>query len=216
VYIAAVSTSVETFAGICHAPPERRYSQAHGTRVGCRAVAASLWHRPARLDSSDGGGHHVPFRCPVSGRCFDCRLRGERFRCRADHESRSGHQRARQEADPRGAMASGRGDSRELQYLPPAGDGEDRRHAVRFVRRHQDADQALSAAAGWLRPRYGRRSRPLVQARPQGQPHHGSHAWRRQHLSSGRHRLRRQVDLGARRRTVRTAARSSTVSTPRR
>ena len=32
----------------------------------------------------------------------------------------------------------------QLQHVPSAGDGEDRRHAVRVVRRHQDADQALS------------------------------------------------------------------------
>ena len=98
------------------------------------------------------------------------------------------------------AMEAGGGDSRELQYLPSAGNGEDRRHAVRFVRRHQDADQALSAAAGRLRPRHGRGRRALVQARPEGQPDHGSDARRRHDVPPGRHRLRRQVDLGAGRR----------------
>ena len=64
------------------------------------------------------------------------------------------------------------------------------------------------------RRRSGRRS--PVQDRLAGQPHRRSQAGRRNHLSSGRHRLRRHVHLGRRSpSTGPTAARSSTASIPK-
>ena len=102
------------------------------------------------------------------------------------------------EAVARHAMEARLCRSDQLPDPSPAGHGEDRRYAVRVLGRDQGADQAVSAAGGRLRPRYGRGRRASVQDRHEGQPHRRHHPRRRLDLSSGRDRLRRQVHLGSR------------------
>ena len=64
----------------------------------------------------------------------------------------------------------------------------------------KEPTEALSAAGRRLRPRHGRGRRASVQDRSEGQPRRRTHPRRRVDLSSGRHRLRRQVHLGPGRR----------------
>ena len=102
--------------------------------------------------------------------------------------------------DARDRLEPRRGRPDEVHHLSSAGPGEDRRHALRIVGRGQGANAAVSAADRRLRPGRGRRHRPSVQGRPEGEPPRRADARRRRHLSSRWHRLRRPLHLGARHR----------------
>ena len=77
--------------------------------------------------------------------------------------------RSRQAAHARHAVEAGRGDPVDFDTQHPQGMVKIGDDVLRVVGRDQDADQALPAAAGRLRPRHRRRRRPSVQVRREGQ-----------------------------------------------
>ena len=108
----------------------------------------------AALERQEDGGGAV-FRVG-NGRCVGRRRRttyyGPDEPCRPDHDAVAGF-----------VVEARRVNPDRLPHLSPAGNGEDRRHDLRLLRRGDGADQAVRSADRRLRSRCGARRRASVQ-----------------------------------------------------
>src|SRR5215204_3106179 len=99
--------------------------------------------------------------------------------------------------DQEDAVAASSGRADPVPDVPPAGDGEGQGSVFRLVGRNHRGTSAVRAADRRLRPQPRGRCRAPVRIRSEWRVAPTDEARRRHHLSPRRHRLRREIRVGA-------------------